>query len=92
MSEYINKDDALDILDQLEDAIENGELGFYSIAREMMGNLPTEEIVHCKDCKYYCNILRKDTQFECGECDAIDEFYIKDRYPEDFCSHGIINK
>ena len=92
MSEYINKEGALDILDQLEDAIENGEVGFYSIAREMMGNLPTEEIVHCKDCIYYCNILRIGTQFERGECDAVDEFYIKDRYPEDFCSMAILKQ
>ena len=57
---YINKSDALDILDQFEDAVENGEGGFfYSKAREMMGDLQTEEIIYCKDCKYYCNVFNK---------------------------------
>ena len=42
MSEYINKEDALDILDQLEDATENGERGLYPQAREMMSGLPSE--------------------------------------------------
>ena len=51
-----------------------------------MYNLPTEEIIHCKDCKYYCNVLYQGTQFEYGECDAVDEFYIKDKKPHDFCS------
>lgn len=58
MNEYINQSDALDILDQLEDAIENGELRFYSTARAMMGDLPTEKIIHCKDCiNFYNNHL-----------------------------------
>jgi hypothetical protein len=93
MSEYVDKLDALDILDQFEDAVENGEGGsFYSKAREMMGNLPSEEIIHCKDCVYYCNILRADTQFESGECDAVDEFYIADRKPYDFCSMARLKK
>lgn len=83
---YINKSDALDILDQLEDAIENGERGFYSQARKIMCDLPSEEIIHCRDCKYYCNVLYPGTQFEHGDCDAVDEFYIRDKKPYDFCS------
>ena len=86
MSEYINKEGAFDILDQFWDAIENGELGFYSQARTMMGNLPSEEIIHCKDCIYYYNVLYQGTQFEYSDCDVIDEFYIKDKKPHDFCS------
>jgi len=34
----IKKDSALDILDQFEDAIENGERNFYGPAREMIIN------------------------------------------------------
>lgn len=86
MNEYINKSDALDILDQLEDAIENGERGFYSQARKMMCDLPGEEIIYCKDCKHYCNVLYKDTQFEHGYCDAADDYYIENKKPYDFCS------
>ncbi len=87
MAEYIDKSDALDILDQFEDAVENGEGGFfYSKAREMMRNLPTEEIIHCKDCVYYCNILYEGRPFERGECDAIDELYCKGKSTYDFCS------
>ena len=87
MNEYVDKADALDILDQFEDAVENGEGGsFYSKAREMMCNLPSEEIIHCKDCVHYFNVLYKDTPFEYGDCDVIDEFYIKDKKPHDFCS------
>ena len=89
MSEYVDKLDALDILDQFEDAVENGEGGsFYSKAREMMCNLPSKEIIHCKDCKYYCNVMYKDTQFEYGYCDAVDDYYIEDKKPYDFCSWG----
>lgn len=87
MSNYIDQSDALDILDQFEEAVENGEGGFfYPKAREMMNNLPSEEIIHCKDCVYYCNVLYEDTRFEYGECDAVDEFYINDKKPDDFCS------
>lgn len=93
MSEYVDKLDALDILDQFEDAVENGEgESFYSKAREMMGNLPSEEIIHCKDCVYYCNILRSDTQFETGACDAVAKFYIDNRKPYDFCSMARLKK
>ena len=67
MSEYIEKSDALDILDQFEDAVENGEGGFfYSKAREMMCNLPSEEIIHCKDCKFYTPMNR---EIKTGICD-----------------------
>lgn len=93
MDEYINKSDALDILDQFEDAVENGEGGsFYSKAREMMCNLPSEEIIHCKDCKYYCNVLYQGTQFEYGDCDAVDEHYISGMKPYDFCSKAVEKK
>ena len=88
MSNYIDQSDALDILDQFEDAVENGEGGFfYSKAREMMSNLPSEEIIHCKDCVYYCNVLYEGTQFEYGYCDGADDFYyIENKKPYDFCS------
>ena len=93
MSNYIDQSDALDILDQFEDAVENGESGFfYSKAREMMCNLPSEEIIHCKDCRYYCNVLYQDTQFEYGDCDAVDEHYINGMKPYDFCSKAVEKK
>ena len=89
MSEYVDKLDALDILDQFEDAVENGEGGsFYSKAREMIGNLPSEEIIHCKDCVYYCNVLYQGTQFEYGEChkSSFSRIFREGTSPNDFCS------
>lgn len=89
MKELIYREDALDILDQFEDAIENGEGSlFYSKARKMMCDLPSEEITHCKNCVYYTNVLYEDTQFEYGFCDAIDDFYIEDVKPHDYCSRA----
>ena len=84
MSEYISKEDALDILDQFEDAIENGEVGFYSIAREMMGNLPTEEIVHCKDCKLFEWLLTSN-RHKIGYCSRYS-FTVNE---SEFCSKAI---
>ena len=89
MSNYIDQSDALDILDQFEDAVENGEGGFfYSKAREMMRNLPSEEIIHCKDCKYYCSVLYQDTQFEYGECSKspFSRIFSDGTSPDGFCS------
>ena len=89
MNSYINKSDALDILDQFEDAVENGEGGFfYSKAREMMCNLPSEVIIHCKDCKHYCNVLYQGTQFEYGECSKspFGRIFSDSTGPDDFCS------
>lgn len=42
--ELIRREDALDILDQFEDSVENGERGFYEIARCMMQNLDAEDL------------------------------------------------
>lgn len=81
MDEYINKSDALDILDQFEDAVENGEgRSFYPKAREMMGNLPTEKIIHCKkDCiNFYNNHL-------CLHWSKHGTIEVR---PDDFCSYG----
>ncbi len=87
MAEYINKSDALDIMDDLWNRKGNNSRDFYLQLRKTIYDLsPTEEIIHCKDCKYYCNVLYQGTQFEHGECDGIDEFYIKDKKPYDFCS------
>lgn len=48
-----------------------------------------EELVRCKDCKYYGCILYVDTQFEYGECFGHEEsdytFQVK---PYDFCSRA----
>lgn len=87
---YINESDALDILDQLEDAIENGERGFYSQARKMICDLHGEKIIHCKDCKHYCNVLYEDTQFEYGECSKspFSRIFSDSTNPYNFCSWG----
>lgn len=84
MSEYINKDDALDILDQLEDAIENGELGFYSQAREMMCGLLSEEIIHCEDCKFFEWLLTSNCH-KIGYCSRYS-FIVNE---SEFCSKAI---
>lgn len=44
------------------------------------------EVIRCKDCVYYCNVLRSGTQFEEGDCDAVDEHYISGKKPDDYCS------
>ena len=95
MREYIDKEDALDILDQFEDAVENGDgRSFYSKARDMMRNLYSEEIIHCKDCEYYCNVLYQGTQFEYGECSRspFSRIFSDSTGPYDFCSRGEIKK
>lgn len=78
MSNYIDQSDALDILDQFEDAVENGEGGFfYSKARDMMRNLPGEKIIHCKDCiNFYNNHL-------CLHWSKHGTIEVR---PDDFCS------
>ena len=86
MSEYIDKSNAIDILDDLWNRDRNNSRAFYLRLRKAIYDLPTEEIIHCKDCKYYSNVLYQGTQFEYGECDAVDEFYIKNKKPHDFCS------
>lgn len=43
------------------------------------------EIIHCKDCKWYCNVLYGGTQFECGECCRA---FTEDVKPDDYCSRG----
>ena len=79
MNSYIDKSDALDILDQFEDAVENGEGGFfYSKAREMMCNLPSEEIIHCKGCINFCN----------NHLCLLDKHGAIEVKPDDFCSYG----
>ena len=84
MSEYINKMDALDILDQFEDAVENGE-EFYSTAREMMTKLDSVEITYCKDCEYY-DTAYKNMPLEYGYC--CRENIFESVNPSDFCSKG----
>lgn len=86
MNEYINKSNVIDILDDLWNRAGNKSRDFYLRLRKAVYDLSTEEIIHCKDCKYYCNVLYQGTQFESGECDAVDEFYITDKKPYDFCS------
>ena len=55
-------------------------------------NLPSGKIIYCKDCKYYCNILYQNTQFEYGDCDVLDNYYIEDVKPYGFCSRAIERK
>ena len=43
------------------------------------------EIIHCKDCKYYYNVLYNGTQFECGKCCRT---FTEDVKPDDYCSRG----
>ena len=78
MNEYIEKSDALDILDQFEDAVENGEYGFYSQARKMMCDLHSEEIIHCKDCINFYN----------SHLCLLDKHGLIEVKPDDFCSYG----
>ena len=59
------------------------------IAKETINKAEeTEEIIHCKDCKHYCNILYQGTQFEYGECSesAFSRIFSNGTGPDDFCS------
>ena len=86
MSEYINKSNAIDILDDLWNMAGNNSRDFYLRLRKAIYDLQTEEIIYCKDCKHYCNVLYKDTQFEHGYCDAADEYYIENKAIYEFYS------
>ena len=43
------------------------------------------EIIHCRNCKYYYNVLYSGTQFECGKCCRT---FTEDVKPDDCCSRG----
>lgn len=84
--EYINREDAIGILDDFYGKINDDSRIRYLRTRYSLCDMPTEEIIYCKDCKHYCNVLYKDTQFEHGYCDAADDYYIENKKPYDFCS------
>lgn len=88
MSEHINKSNAIDILDDLWNRAGNNNRDFYLRLRKAIYDLPTEEIIHCKDCKYYYNVLCQDTQFEYGECSKspFSRIFSNNTGPDDFCS------
>ena len=87
MAEHINKSDTIAILDDLWDKTNNIR-DFYIRLRKAFCDLPAEEIIHCKDCKHYCNVLYKDTQFEYGECSKspFSRIFSDGTGPDDFCS------
>ena len=82
MNEYINKSNAIDIMDDLWNRAKNNSRDFYLRLRKAIYDLPTEEIIHCEDCKNYCNVLYKDIHY--GKCDALGKHFIRDA--KDFCS------
>ena len=43
------------------------------------------EIIRCKDCKYYYNVLYIGTQFEYGKCCRTFTEVVN---PDDYCSRG----
>ena len=90
MSEYVNKSNAIDILDDLWNMARNNSRDFYLRLRKAIYDLQTEEIIHCKDCKHYCNVLYQGTQFEYGECSKspFSRIFSDSTGPYDFCSKG----
>ena len=90
MSEYVNKSNAIGILDDLWNRARNNSKDFYLRLRKAIYDLPTEEIIHCKDCKHYCNVLYQGTQFEYGECSKspFSRIFSDSTGPYDFCSKG----
>lgn len=66
--EYINREDAIGILDDFYGGVNDDSRIRYLRTLYALCDMPTEEIIYCKDCKHYCNVLYKDTQFEHGEC------------------------
>lgn len=83
MNKYINKSDAIDILDNLWDKVGNNSRDFYLRLRKVMYDLSTEEIIHCKDCiNFYNNHL-------CLHWSKHGTIEVK---PDDFCSYGEKNE
>lgn len=88
MAEYINKSDEIAIIDDLWNRVGNNSRDFYLRLRKAIYDLHTEEIIHCKYCKHYCNVLYEGTQFEYGECSKspFSRIFSNITGPDDFCS------
>ena len=53
----------------------------------MIEDVPSAEpeVIRCKDCKYYYNVMHGGTQFEYGKCCRT---FVEDVKPDDYCSKG----
>lgn len=73
MDECISRSDALDILDQFEDAVENGE-HFYEQARKLMIDLPDELASYREDLLLWLNdqMITPTTKYEQGQVDTLE--------------------
>ena len=76
MAEYINLDNALERL-----LFSMCGTGYQYEAMHAISNMPTIDIVFCKDCKHY--ETGKDYESYCNHVNGLDE--AKDN---DFCSYG----
>ena len=87
MAEYVKKSSVIDIMDDFWNRV-NDSREFYLRLRKAIYDLSTEEIIRCKDCKHYCNILYQGTPSEYGECSksAFSRIFSNGTGPYDFCS------
>lgn len=83
----IYRRDALDILDEFEESVENGT-PYYAKARGQMCNLPSaqSEIVRCRDCKHFIKDYGWNS-IEYTVC-SISPIHKVIRQPDDFCSRA----
>ena len=75
MSDPINRQAAIDIFDDYNISVENGELEAYSRDRKRLCDLPSvqPEIIRCKDCRWNDGV-------------AYCEMHFRDVKGDDFCS------
>ena len=82
MNDTISRKAAIDIYDDYNIAVENGELEAYGRYRKQLCNLPSAqpEIIRCKDCKQFRRWIDTDICF----CDITES----ERTEDDFCSRA----
>lgn len=87
MKYLVNKQDVVDLLMKRSDELIGiyGDIGGACAgAAELVDTFPSFTVGQCKDCVYYCNVLHQGTQFEHGDCDVHDYFYIETD-PDNYC-------
>ena len=91
MSRYIDADAVIArIAGQMSYEIEvetGNETDCVDLAEELLNDIPSIDIVRCKECKYWIdNLTEDDTDEAYGEC--CFDWDIKMPKADDFCSYG----
>lgn len=79
MSEFVKLDK---VIESLTESVRSTTVANYVLAKaiKVIATLPTTEIIHCEDCKYWID----------GVCiqSSADPFECTERNADDFCSRG----